>query len=146
MLLFIMFVVVLLIGIGLLILKEKVFDWDSIFYSTSFVVGAVFCIIAGLGLVICSTIAISENLPIVRQQVINGLNQKVEEIQSDYNYIQTITDDRAKSIAVVEYNKKVREFKTKVLTEQYVLNNIWINWYTSPEYGNYDVDIVVYIK
>ena len=145
MLLFIIFIVVLLLGIGLLFLKEK-FDWDSIAYNISFVLGVVLCIATGLGILVCGSMAIVLNCSISKQKVKNYLDQKIEEIQSDYNYIQSITDDRAKSVAVVEYNKQVKEFKTLLLSEQYVLNSVWINWYTCSEYGNYDANVVVYIK
>jgi len=146
MLLFIMFIVVLLLGIGLLFLKEKVCDWDSIAYNISFVLGAVLIILTGVGIVIGGGVAMCLNFPTTKQEVKNDLEQKIEEIQSDYNYIQTITDDKAKSVAVVEYNKQVKEFKTLVLSKQYILNNIWINWYTCSEYGNYDTNVVIYIK
>lgn len=145
MLVFIMLIVVLLLAIGLLFLKEK-FDWDSIAYIISLVLGIALCIITGLGIIICGSMVIIYNFPSIKQQVRNDLEQKIEEIQSDYNYIQLITDDRAKSVAVVEYNKQVKEFKSLLLTEQYILDNIWINWYTCSEYGNYDVNAVVYIK
>ncbi len=145
MLVFIMLIVLLLLTIGLLFLKEK-FDWDSIAYNTSFVLGTILCIVTGLGIIICGSMAMIYNFPSIKQQVRNDLEQKIEEIQSDYNYIQLITDDRAKSVAVVEYNKQVKEFKSLLLTEQYILDNIWINWYTCSEYGNYDVNAVVYIK
>ncbi|MBP3799972.1 MAG: hypothetical protein ILA19_03210 [Bacilli bacterium] len=145
MLLFIVFAIVLALAIGLLFLKEK-FDWDSVPYTVSFIVGAVFTIIGGIAVIICSTMAIIEHIPSVRHQIKNGIEQQIEEIQSDYNYIQTITDDKARSVAVVEYNKQVRDFKTTLLAEQYALDNLWINWYSCPEFGNYDVDVVVYIK
>lgn len=146
MLVFIMFIVALLLAIGLLFLKEKVFDWDSIPYNISSILGIFLCIATGLGIFICGTLAIVSNFPTTKQQVKNDLEQKIEEIQSDYDYIQLITDDRAKSVAVVEYNKQVKEFKTLVLSEQYLLDNIWVNWYTCSEYGNYDANVVVYIK
>lgn len=146
MLLFILFVVVLLVGIGLLILKETKFEWDSIPYNISFIVGAIFSAIAGLGVIICSIAAIVSNFPSLKNKVKINLDQKIEELQSDYNYIQTITDDKARNIAVVEYNKEVKEFKTELKSKQYYLNNIWYNWYTCPVYNDYDVEVVVYIK
>ena len=146
MLLFILFVVVLLVGIGLLILKETKFEWDSILYNISFILGAVFSAIAGLGVIICSVAAIVTNFPSLKNKVKIDLDQRIEEIQSDYNYIQSITDDKARSVADVEYNKEVNQFKTQLQSEQYYLNNIWLNWYTCPVYNDYDVEIVVYIK
>jgi len=145
MLLFILFAVVLLVGIGLLILKEKI-DWDSIPYYISFIAGGILSFIAVLGIIICSTVAITSNVPSVKNKARIYLDQKIEAIQSDYNYIQTITDDKAKSIAVVEYNKEVKEFKTELKSEQYYLNSIWFNWYTCPAYNEYSVEVVVYIK
>lgn len=146
MLLFIMLIVVLALAIGLLFLKEKVFDWNSILYNISTILGIFLCIATGLGLCICGTMAVMYNFPTIKQQVKTDLEQKIEEIQSDYNYIQLINDDKAKSISVVEYNKQVKEFKSLLLTQQYILDSVWINWYTCPEYGNYDVNVVVYIK
>lgn len=103
-------------------------------------------VIGGLLTVIFGGIGLVENSSPINDQLIISYNEEVESLTADYNYISTIQDDNARSIAVVEYNNHVREFKSAIIKGKYLANNVWISWLNPHAYNDMDENIVDYIK
>lgn len=111
-----------------------------------FVTGIIGCIFGGLLTLICLIAMPIINCPYNATQVRLGYETIVEELKSDYNYIQNISDDYARSVAAVQYNQRVKTFKADIKSKQITLNNIWVNWFECYEYSSFDPNIVDYIK
>ena len=109
-------------------------------------IGLIFLLSGSLLTIIFTTVIIANNSSVQRTKTKLWYQETVESLTIDYTYIQTLQDDKAKSVAVVNYNTKVKEFKIEILTRQECLNNPWISWLNCYEYQNMDVNTVNYIK
>lgn len=140
--------VLLIVGIVFLVINWKCFvryyPYDD--QPFLFVAGLIGCIFGGLLTLICLISMPIINGPHNATQIRVGYETIVEELKSDYNYIQNISDDYARSVAAVQYNQRVKTFKADIKSKQINLNNIWINWFECYEYSKFDPDIVDYIK
>lgn len=140
--------VLLVVGIVFLVINWKCFarlyPYDD--QPFLFVGGIIGCIIGGILTVICLISIPAINCPYNEAQVRTKYETIVEELKSDYTYIQNISDDYARSVAAVQYNERVKTFKTDIKSKQIILNNIWFNWFECYEYSKFDPNIVDYIK
>ena len=140
--------VLLVVGIVFLVINCKCFaryyPYDD--QPFLFVAGIIGCIIGGILTVICLISIPSINCPYNAKQVRVKYETIVEELKSDYTYIQNISDDYARSVAAVQYNERVKTFKADIKSKQITLNNIWVNWLECYEYSSFDPNIVDYIK
>lgn len=138
--------ILFIICVVLLIVYFKVDHYYSEFWE---VTGTLSIVIGGLLLValfITSTLCIVANSNYTKRKVRIKYSETVESLNNTKQYIETITDDYARSIAVTEYNHEVRAFKFDLKKEKNRLDNNWLNWFTCSEYEKLDIDVVDYIK
>lgn len=82
-----------------------------------------------------------------RQETIKVMyEQSITQLTSTREYINNLTDDYAKSVAVQQYNIDVSNFKQGIMVEQLKLKNPWISWYHSYAYLKLDANVVSYIE
>ena len=105
------------------------------------VIGAISCI----GFIACCIFCLIINASLNCNSIQIEYNQRLEELNSTKQVIETIQDDYARSVAITQYNTNVREFKEDVLMAQLYLKNPWINWFVCHEYNNFDANAVDYI-
>lgn len=70
----------------------------------------------------------------------------IAELNASKQFIYDIKDDYAKSVAVQSYNANVREWKVRILDNQYKLVNPWINIFICNEYANMDANQFTFIS
>jgi len=98
------------------------------------------------GAIIIGTFGIVHNSgPYVDTKMIE-YEETVNELKASRKLIDSITDDYARAVAVVEYNKSVSEFKSNILIVQRRLDNLMINWTQSIAYKYMDANAVDYIS
>ena len=101
------------------------------------------------GTIACCITILCNNTRIKRQSVKVELDNKIAEIQATKQLIITIQDDYARSVAITEYNNKVKEYKTQIDSIKVYSESLWLNWFWCKEYKNYnsnDVEYIVEIK
>ncbi len=135
-----------IICVVLLVIYAKVYNYYSDLWEVigflSIVIGSVLLI----ALFITSIACIVNNTNYTKRKVRIEYNETVESLNNTKEYVETITDDYARSIAVTEYNNEVKAFKSDIMKEKNRLNNGWINWFTCSEYKKLDTDAIEYIK
>ena len=138
--------ILFIICLMLFILSFKFDTYYSFIWLTIQFISAVIggCLL--ITLFVISILCMVANSNYTKRQVRIEYSETVESLNNTKEYIETITDDYARSIAVTEYNHEVRLFKSYLKTEKNRLNNQWINWFTCSEYKKLDIDVVDYIK
>ena len=142
----IIILVVFLTGLGLTIYSYIREHRHGDANDTAFAVGIMALIFGGIAFIGSLTHIATVNGSYLVDKIRLEYNTVVEELNADRNYVTMITDDYARSIAAVQYNEKVKEFKAEIQSKQLALNNIWICWYECYEYNNLDPNVVDYIK
>ena len=140
--------ILLIVGIVFLVINWKCFSNQYPYDDQPFLFigGLIGCIIGGILTLICLISMPIINGPFNANQIKAQYETIVEELKSDYTYIQNISDDYARSVAAVQYNERVKTFKADIKSKQITLNNIWFNWFECYEYSSFDPNIVDYIK
>ena len=100
-------------------------------------------IIGGLGLLVLGIVGIVQNNPVMRMKARQQYEQSVLELNTTYEQLMTYADEST-SVAVVQYNERVREFKTEIIVIKKKLQNPWINLLECCEYANFDENAVKY--
>lgn len=113
--------------------------------TLGFTMGLFGLAVGSLGAIICSVMILTNNTKIKRQSVKVELDNKIAEIQATKQLITTIQDDYARSVAITEYNNKVKEYKTQIESIKVYSESLWLNWFWCSEYKNYDSNAVEYI-
>ena len=139
MILTLIFGVLTLAAIVFLILALKVND-DFLFFSVA---------AGGLGVIpfiIMLFMIISAQSPYTKEKARLNYSQTITQLNATIQYIDNISDDYARSIAVEQYNSDVKKFKQEIAYSKINLKNPWINWFESYVYNEFDIDIVSYIE
>lgn len=102
-------------------------------------------LVGGIFSILCISLVLSVNTPFNKRRTKIELDNRIAEIEADKQLILTLKDDYARSVAITNYNNKVKEFKVEVEKAQYDLNNPFVNWFTCPVYNEYDSSMVDYI-
>ena len=139
MILTLIFGVITLAAIVFLVLGFRI---DDDFFGLSAICG----ILGGIPLLLSITIICCVQNPIEQETVRVKYEQSIAQLTSTREYINNLTDDYAKSVAVQQYNIDVRDFKQEIMMEQLKLTNPWVNWYHSYAYLKLDADVVSYIN
>jgi len=58
----------------------------------------------------------------------------------------TIISSSITRVEAVEYNEKVKDYKTDIAKSKHRLDNPWINWFVCPVYNEFTGEEVRYIK
>lgn len=138
-------IILFIICTTLFIISCKIGYCDDIWEIIQFI-SAVIGGVLLVGLFITSIVCIVANSNYTKRKVRIEYNETVESLNNTKEYIETITDDYARSIAVTEYNHEVRLFKSDLKKEKNILNNQWINWFVCSEYKKLNIDVVEYIR
>lgn len=144
MLLTILFILFLIVGIVCIIIhriRGNYYDEDLLD-----LIGIISILIGSIGIICCILVIILNNNSFSKSKAKIWYEETVESLTADYDYINTIQDDKARSVAVVEYNAKVKGFKTEITTNQISLDNLWINWMNCYAFKDMDANAVKYIK
>ena len=143
MLLTIMSIIITIIGILLIVLMVKK-EWDDNLLAF---IGVVLLELAGaIFLLGCVIFILCRNNNVTHKTLKTTYEERVVELSNTREYISTITDDYARSVAVTQYNDKVRKYRTEIITYKDKANNIWISWLYNSEYKHLDEDVFQYIK
>ncbi len=136
-----------LISIGLIIIGIiGVIIYNKTSYEDLGIGMGIFGFIIGVsGMITCCITILCNNNKIKRQSVKVKLDNKIAEIQATRQLITTIQDDYARSVAITEYNHKVKEYKTEIESIKVYSESLWLNWFYCKEYKNYDSNAVEYI-
>ncbi len=121
-------------------------DYDLDIWEITATISAVigFCCIVCL--FVTSIFCIVANSNYTKRKVRIEYSETVESLNITRQYIKTITEDYARSMAVTEYNHEVKVFKSDLKNHKNRLNNKWINWFICSEYKKLDIDAIDYIK
>ena len=144
MLLTILFVLFLIAGIVCIIIhriRGGYYEEDTLD-----LIGIINILIGSIGIICCVLIIILNNNSLSKSKAKIWYEETVESLTADYDYINTIQDDKARSVAAVEYNSKVKGFKTEIITNQISLDNLWLNWMKCYAFKDMDANAVKYIK
>ena len=99
----------------------------------------------GISLLVCGPVCLIFNSSARCNYVRIWHEQEIQELESTRQIIETIQDDYARSVAITQYNTRVKEYKEEILVKQHYLNNPWISWFNCREYNNFSADEVSYI-
>ncbi len=141
MILTIISICILLLGVVFAVLYQRD-KWNDLLFGLQLfglLIGIVFTAICVGMIATINSSTSHDNLKIAYEE-------SITDIQNDYNYIQDLADDKAKSVAIINYNNKVKEFKTEIKQNKLLLDNPWINWFNNYAYRDMDENIVDYIK
>lgn len=140
MILTLIFGVITLVAIVLVVLGFRTGDSD--FFGWAAIGG----FLGGIPLLFSIIIICCVQSPIAQEAVKVKHEQSIAQLTSTREYINNLTDDYAKSVAVQQYNIDVRNFKQEIMIQQLHLRNPWISWYHSYAYLKLDADVVSYIN
>ena len=147
MMIFIIGVVFVLVAIASLVVFKFKNNQDKYGDHDGWLFGFWANMLVGVCTLICVGVcALVFNSPRAHKEARIQYNIRVEELINTRCAVLQIRDDYSRSVAINEYNTKVREFKEDILTTQVRLDNIWINWFNNYEYKNFDANIVSYIS
>ena len=141
MILTIISICILLLGVVFAVLYQRD-KWNDLLFGLqlfSLVFGTLFTVLCGIMILSVNNSTSHNNLKIAYEE-------SITDIQNDYNYIQELVDDKAKSVAIINYNNKVKEFKTEIKQNKVLVDNPWFNWFNNYAYKDMDENIVDYIK
>ena len=139
MILTLIFGVITLAAIVFLVLG---FRTDDDFFGLAGICG----ILGGIPFIVTIAAIIGAQNSYTQEQVRMKYSQTVTQLNSTREYIDNITDDYARSVAVLEYNSEVGNFKQDIMHMQINLKNPWINWFSSYVYNEFDANVVSYIE
>ena len=108
-------------------------------------VGIIGDCISGVGLLVCIIMIVSVNSPSSHYAARVETEEFIAEMAISKKTIENIADDYARSVAIQEYNTKVSNYRSSILTIQHYLKSPWLNWFNNAEYANFSVDDVSYI-
>ena len=142
MILLIIFIVLLILGIIGAIVAERA-DYlsklDKLLIPSICVI-----IVSGIGFLVMLLPCIMNNVPIAVEATRTEYKNTVAEL--NYTYTAYMAKDmRYENMSVLEYNKRVAEFKTDIINNQRILKNPWINTFASIAYKDFDPNAVKYI-
>lgn len=143
MLLTLMSIIITITGISLTILMVKK-GWDD--NLLAIIGAAILDIIGVISLLVCLVTILCTNTNVTHKTLKTKYEERVVELSNTREYISTITDDYARSVAVTQYNDKVRKYRTEIITYKSKANNVWISWLYNSEYKHLDGDVFQYIK
>lgn len=144
----ILFVIIAVIGLVLFIIGKKKADNDGWWNDSGdrlLIGGSITGLIALVGALTCVILVAIVNSPNSHYAARIHHDELVTEMAINKEMIENITDDHARSVAIKDYNAKVRAYKADVLETQHYLKSPWVNWFFNAEYASFSVDDISYI-
>lgn len=145
MLITIICIAVLAIGIVSLIINNS--RWwrapDAFGY-----IGTAATILGGISTAMCIILILiyaPKSGPMSTSTKIDLEEQKVQ-LNSTYEYLTTTEPSDISRIEISEYNKDVADYKSNIKSMRYCKNNIWISWFVSPAWLEFNEEDVSYIS
>ena len=133
--------VLLLVGIGCII-GAQFMDYWSDAHDCVCIVGWVLMVICVAIILVLSIAIYQANVPgsMFNQETRIDLDNTIEELNSTFTTLsmnEGPINEPLTISSVNEYNKQVKEFRTKIQSGQYRRNNLWTNWFTSNIWTEY---------
>lgn len=144
MLITIICIAILAVGITLLIISDHWWRAPDAFEY----VGTAGAVLGGIGTLTCLILILifaPKGGPIYNGTKI-GLEEDRAQLTSTYEYLTTTEPSDISRIEVNEYNKNVAEYKSNIRSMKYCINSVWINWFISPAWSEFNEEDVSYIS